>query len=297
MVIFAVTATMMIVEIYTGLVFGSMALLADGLHMGSHATALGISALAYVYSRYLATDRRFTFGTGKINSLAAFASAVLLGAFAAMMAIESVERLIHPIEISIDQALLVATIGLLVNGGSAWLLGSTSHHHADDGPQDHPEHDHDHHHDHNLRAAYLHVLADALTSLFAIVALVTAKYLGTVWLDPVMGIVGSILVGWWSIGLMKTSATVLLDMQASPEVIDQVRQAVQYDPHDRVSDLHVWRIGHRIYAAEIAIVSDTPNSPEVYKARLPDHLNIVHVTIEVAKCTAHHDDVETPCSQ
>jgi cation diffusion facilitator family transporter len=176
------TATMMVVEIAAGLAFGSMALLADGLHMASHATALGISVFAYVYARRLAGDPRYSFGTGKVNPLAGFASAVLLVIFAAAMAWESIARLIHPIPIALDQALVVAAAGLLVNGASALILAGPGRH----------DHGHPHHrHDHNLRAAYLHVLADALTSLLAIVALLAAKLFGAIWLDPVMGVVGA----------------------------------------------------------------------------------------------------------
>ncbi len=206
------TAIMMVIEITTGVIYGSMALLADGLHMASHTTALGITVFAYVIARRLASDRRFAFGVGKINSLAGFASAVLLLGFAVIMVSESVDRLMNPVAIGFDQALIVAVVGLLVNGFSAWLLMSTPHDHHHD-----HEHDSSHHHDHNLRAAYLHVLADALTSLLAIVALLAGKYWGASWLDPTMGIVGAILVARWSLGLIKASSRVLLDWQVDAE--------------------------------------------------------------------------------
>ena len=197
------TAVMMVVEIAAGLAFGSMALLADGLHMASHATALGISVFAYVYARRLAGHPRYSFGTGKVNGLAGFASAVLLVIFAAAMAWESAARLIDPIPIALDQALVVATAGLLVNGASAWILAAPGH-------RDHGHHhDHVHHghrHDHNLRAAYLHVLADALTSLLAIFALLAAKLFAATWLDPVMGVVGAALVTRWSMGLLRETS-------------------------------------------------------------------------------------------
>jgi cation diffusion facilitator family transporter len=189
LLVVAITATMMVVEIAAGLVYGSMALLADGLHMASHTAALGMAFLAYVIARRLAADERFSFGTGKLNSLAGFASAVLLLGFAVIMVTESTSRFISPVEISYDQALVVAVIGLIVNGLSAWIFAATPHEH-----HGHHGHSHAHHHDHNLRAAYLHVLADALTSVLAIVALLAAKFYGLNWLDPFMGIVGAALV-------------------------------------------------------------------------------------------------------
>ncbi|MCI0516802.1 MAG: CDF family Co(II)/Ni(II) efflux transporter DmeF [Woeseiaceae bacterium] len=271
------TAVMMVVEIVAGLAYGSMALLADGLHMASHATALGIAVLAYVLARRYATDSRFTFGTGKVNSLAGFASAVLLLGFAVVMVTESIDRLIDPVIISFNQAIVVAVFGLVVNGISAWVLVSTPHH----------EHDHDdhrghvHHHDHNLRAAYLHVLADALTSVFAIVALLAGKYTGANWLDPAMGIVGAVLIARWSLGLIRDSAQILLDRQAGRDFEAPIRRAIEASSTDRISDLHVWQIGHEIYAAEIAIVTSQPKPPQHYKSLIPQGLNIVHATVEV----------------
>jgi len=280
LIIVLLTAVMMVVEIVAGLAFGSMALLADGLHMASHATALGITLLAYIAARRFANDSRFTFGTGKVNSLAGFASAVLLLGFAFVMVTESTTRLVNPVEISFDQAILVAVLGLLVNGLSAWILASTPHHHAS-------HQDHEHHHDHNLRAAYLHVLADAVTSILAIFALLAAKYYGANWLDPVMGIVGAALVARWSYGLIRESAKVLLDRQAHALIDQGLRRAVENSTSDRISDLHVWGIGHNIYAAEIAIVTDDPRSPEYYKALIPKELNVVHATVEVHRCESH----------
>ena len=279
------TATMMVVEIITGLLYGSMALLADGLHMASHALALGIAVLAYVISRRSATDRSFTFGVGKINSLAGFASAVLLMGFALLMVTESTNRLINPLPIAFDQALLVAAIGLLVNGGSAWILMSTPHEHGHSHGHSHG-HDH-HHHDHNLRAAYLHVLADALTSILAIGALLAGKYFGANWLDPAMGFVGAALVARWSYGLIKDSSHVLLDREASETMVAELRESIEGDSSDRVTDLHLWSIGHGIFAAEIALVSDNPCAPSDYKSRIPSHLNVVHATVEVNRCPGH----------
>ena len=287
LLIVVITAIMMVVEIIAGLAFGSMALLADGLHMASHATALGITVLAYVCARRWAADKRFAFGTGKINSLAGFGSAVLLGGFAVVMATESTERLFNPVDIAFDQALIVAVVGLLVNGGSAWLLATTPHAHGHSHGHSHGHGDHHHRHDHNLRAAYFHVLADALTSVLAIVALLAAKYTQANWLDPMIGILGALLVARWSYGLLKESGRVLLDRQADETVTEPLRQAIEGTSDDRVSDLHVWSIGHRIFAAEIRIVSDRPETPDHYRSLIPAHLNIVHASVEVHQCPVH----------
>jgi cation diffusion facilitator family transporter len=286
MLIVGLTAIMMVVEIWSGLIYGSMALLADGLHMASHTTALGIAVFAYILSRRLAANTSFAFGVGKINSLAGFGSAVLLLGFAVIMATESLDRLANPTAIAFDQALIVAVVGLVVNAVSAWVLISTPHdHHGHD--HGHDDHDDHHGHDHNLRAAYLHVLADALTSFLAIFALLAGKYMGAAWLDPAMGIVGSILVARWSYGLIKDSAVVLLDKQADQAVQDKLRTAIEVDTQDRITDLHVWSIGHGILAAEITVISDEPKPSIEYKQRIPDSLNIVHATIEVNLCPNH----------
>lgn len=292
LLIVAVTAVMMVVEVVAGIVYGSMALLADGLHMASHAAALGIAVVAYVMSRRLAADPRFSFGTGKINSLAGFTSAVLLGGFALVMFSESLGRLISPAAIAYDQALIVAVLGLLVNGASAWLLAATPHHHGhdhgdiDDHDHDHDHHDHDHHHhghDHNLRAAYLHVLADAVTSLLAIAALLAAKYFDARWLDPLMGIVGAVLVANWALGLMRETAGVLLDRQASSEAVARLREALAAGGEVRVADLHLWDIGRGKRAAAIVIVGQRPFEPEYYRSLIPPDLNVVHATIELCR--------------
>ena len=276
------TAVMMVVEITAGLMYGSMALLADGLHMASHATALGIAVFAYVIARRLAADKRFSFGVGKINSLAGFASAVLLLGFAVVMATESVDRLISPVSISFDQALVVAVVGLLVNGFSAWLLASTPHNHGDE-----KNHDHGHHHDHNLRGAYLHVLADALTSILAIVALLAGKFWGANWLDPAMGIVGAALVASWSIGLIRQSSRVLLDWQADMDTVKALQDSIEQGTTDRVTDLHLWSIGHGIFSAQMTVVSDDPKPPSQYKSLIPANLKVVHVNVEVHQREVH----------
>ena len=280
LLVLAMTALMMVVEIAAGLLYGSMALLADGLHMASHTAALGITFVAYVAARRYAADERLSFGTGKLNSLAGFASAVMLLGFALIMVTESTTRFIHPVVISYDQALLVAVLGLMVNGLSAWILAATPHDHD-------PAHGHEHHHDHNLRAAYLHVLADALTSILAIAALLAAKYYGANWMDPMMGIVGAVLVTRWSYGLIRNAAGVLLDRQADSRLITKLRESIERESSNRVTDLHCWSVGPGIYATEIAVVSDRPQTPDHYKSLIPEHLGIVHATVEVHACAGH----------
>ena len=275
LLVLLLTSLTMVVEIVAGLWFGSMALLADGLHMGSHAVAMTVSVFAYFYARHHAGDHRFSFGTGKVNSLAAFASAALLAAFAAIMIIESVNRFIHPVQIQFNYALIVACLGLMVNGISMLLLDH-EHNHDED------EHDHhDHAHDHNLRSAYLHVLADALTSLFAIVALLAGKYFGASWMDPCMGIVGAVLIIRWSIGLLRDSSIVLLDKQLPAGHLARLRAAIETTDNDRISDLHMWRIGPGINAAEFVIHSSGPKTPDQYRDRIPRDLRIVHAAIEI----------------
>jgi cation diffusion facilitator family transporter len=293
-VVIALTAVMMVAEIAAGIAFGSMALLADGLHMASHAVAIGITVVAYIYARRHAFDARFSFGTGKVNALAGFGSAVLLVCFAALMAWESSIRLVNPVVIAFDQAILVAIVGLVVNAVSAVVLGHGHDHgeaHDDDDHHDHEHehaHGHAHHDDHNLRAAYLHVIADALTSVLAIFALVAGKFLGLDWLDPLMGIAGAILVARWSWGLLRDTARVLLDRQAPGAMRDQVRAAIEGSVDDaRLADLHLWSIGPGIYAAELSVVATVPEAPDAYRRRLPTGLGLVHVTIEVQHCPQH----------
>ncbi|MBD5781762.1 CDF family Co(II)/Ni(II) efflux transporter DmeF [Pelagicoccus sp. NFK12] len=286
LVVIAITLVMMVVEITAGTVFGSMALLADGLHMASHSAALAITAFAYIYARKNAANPKFSFGTGKVNSLGGFTGALLLAGFALMMAWESVDRLLNPVEIQFNWAIGVAIIGLVVNGASMFILGDHHHHHGHGHDHHHHgHHHHDHHHeghehDQNLRSAYLHVMADALTSVTAIFALLAAKYFGWIWMDPVMGIIGSALVANWSIGLIRSSSRTLLDYQAPQEAIDAVSQAIETET-EKVTDLHLWSIGPGIYSAMLTIVAERPATPNIYKARIPQDLGIVHVTIEV----------------
>ena len=282
----ALTAAMMVAEIAAGMAYGSMALIADGLHMSTHATALAIAALAYFFARRYAHDPRFTFGTGKLGELAGFASAIILAVVGMLIGIESLLRIWSPVPISFDQAIFVAVIGLGVNLLSAWMLGHGGHghgHHGDHGSH----HGNGHHHghtDHNLRSAYVHVLADALTSVLAIVGLVIARFNGWLWIDPLMGIVGAIIIGIWSWGLIKSSAAVLLDTVPDAHLARHVREALEVEG-DRVTDLHMWRVGPGHSAVIAAIVSDHPQPVAAYKARLRGMEPISHLTIEVQERT------------
>jgi cation diffusion facilitator family transporter len=276
MLVVILTGTMMVVEIVAGVLTGSMALLADGWHMGSHFAALGLAAFAYRFARRHAADRRYTFGTGKVGPLAGFASAVALGLIAFAMAYESSRRLINPVDIEYSTALLVAVVGLAVNVVSALLLREEHHHdHGHRGPA------HAHRHDHNLKAAYVHVLADALTSLLAIVALLGGAVLGLGWLDPVMGIVGAGVIVLWSWGLVRRSARVLLDFEADRQTADSIRSLIQADTGNRVVDLHLWQVGTGHLALILSIVAREPKAPDHYKRMLEGVADLSHVTIEV----------------
>lgn len=267
---------MMAIEIVTGMVFGSMALLADGLHMASHTTALFINVFAYIYARRHAHDAQYSFGTGKVNALGGFTGAVLLAVFAAMMAWGSVGRLIHPVVIAFNQAIFVAVIGLIVNGVSVMILGHQDHHHT---------HEHSgHHHDHNLRAAYFHVLADALTSILAIIALMAAKYFDLIWMDPLMGIVGAVLVCRWSLGLLRDTSAILLDKQGSDDLERKIKESIENAGDHRIADLHLWAVGPNIYSVIISVVAHHPQPPAYYKKLLPPDCGLAHVTVEVHQC-------------
>lgn len=267
------TAVTMAIEIVAGLVFGSMALLADGLHMASHASALGLAWIAYVYARRHAHDTSFSFGTGKVNTLAGFTSAVVLALFALMMAGESVHRFLAPVPIAFDRAIVVAVLGLVVNGVSVFILRER---------HDHAHHNgHDHHHDHNLRAAHLHVLADTLTSILAIVALLAAKLYGAVWMDPAMGVVGGGLVAIWAWGLARDTGTVLLDRQAPVEATAAIKKAIEAGGRFEVVDLHLWSIGPGYRAAIISVSTPKPCNRGEIEALIPDDLGIAHLTVEI----------------
>lgn len=278
------TAAMMVVEIAGGAIYGSMALVADGWHMSTHAAALSIAALAYAYARRHAKNPRFAFGTGKVGELAGFASAVILALVALMIGYESVTRIISPVAIDYDEALIIAALGLTVNLVSAWLLGDDDHAHGDHAHGD--EENHHHHHDHNHRAAYLHVLADAVTSVLAIGGLLAARIFSWPWIDPLVGIIGSLVIAAWAWGLIRSSAAVLLDFVPAPKIANLVRERLEVEG-DRLADLHLWRVGPGHIAVVAAVVSDRPQRPDAYKARLRDVAGISHVTVEVHRCPGH----------
>ena len=287
--------TMMVAEIVGGWLWGSMALIADGLHMSTHAGALVIAAFAYAYARRHARDERFAFGTGKLGDLAAFASAIVLALIALLIGYESMGRLFHPVAIAFNEAIPLAALGLAVNLASAWLL-QDGHHQGDAHPpaEAHHHHDHgDHHHhhhdhaDHNLRAAYVHVIADAAVSVLAVIGLSAGRLLGWVWMDPAMGLVGMLVILNWSWSLMRTAGSVLLDMR--PEGIARaIAERLEAVGGDRIADLHLWRVGPGHHAAVVSIVCDRPEAPAIYKARLADIAGLSHVTIEVQPCPGVH---------
>ncbi|MQB08677.1 cation transporter [Agrobacterium sp. ICMP 6402] len=296
--VIALTTVMMVAEIVAGNWFGSMALTADGWHMSTHAGAMLISALAYLYARREARNPRFTFGTGKFGDLAGFASAIVLAVVALLIAVESAMRLFNPVQIDFNQAILVAVIGLAVNLVSAVLLKDDHHHDHGHGHGSHAHHDHGshaHHGDHgaakggrdnNLRAAYLHVLADALTSVLAIVALLLGKWNGWSFLDPAMGIVGGLVIAHWSWGLVRSTATTLLDAVPQTEDLPQeIRESVETE-EDRITDLHVWQVGPGHHAAIVAIQSQAPKAPAFYKQKLAAIHELSHVTVEVSPARA-----------
>lgn len=280
----ALTAIMMVGEIAVGWLSGSMALLADGWHMATHAAALGIAGLAYLFARRQAGNSHFTFGTGKFGDLAAFSSAIILAMIAVQIAYESVDRLIHPVPIAYGEAIAVAILGLAVNLVSAWLLRDDHDHHHGHGHS----HDHgDHHHDNNLRAAFVHVMADAATSVLAIAALLLAMVSQWVWADPAVGIVGSVVIASWAVGLIRASGAVLLDVNADKALEGIIRDRIE-TKGDRVTDLHLWQVGPGHRAAVISVISDHPLPPATYKRRLGGLRGLSHVTIEVETCPHEH---------
>ena len=286
----ALTALMMIAEIVAGYWTGSMALLADGFHMATHAGALGVSAAAYAYARKHARSSKFSFGTGKVGDLAGFASALVLGVVAVGIGVESVKRLLEPTTVAFGEATIVAVVGLAVNLVSALLLGAGHHHHGHDHHDHGHHHDHDHHHEHhhghhgvhhsgdnNLRSAYMHVLADALTSILAIVALLAGRMLGWVWLDPVMGLVGAAVIARWAWTLMRDTAGVLLDA-TDEHVAAEVRELLEAPGDARICDLHVWRVGPQAHAAIVSVVGGL-DAAEVRRRLAPVH-ELAHLTVE-----------------
>lgn len=296
--VIALCGAMMVAEIGGGALFGSMALIADGLHMSTHSGALLIAALAYTYARRHAHDERFVFGTGKFGDLAAFTSAIILAMIAILIGWESIGRLLRPVPIAFDEAILVAVLGLCVNVASAWLLRDEHDHGAHAHEHDH---DHDHHHDHadspaarrpghhrdlNLRAAYVHVFADAAVSVLAVIGLVAGRQFGWIWMDAVMGIVGACVIANWSWGLVRASGAILLDQQPDAALRDEILQRLERNG-DRIADLHLWRVGPGHAAAVISVVSDHPEPPAAYRARLADFPGLSHVTIEVQPCPGH----------
>jgi cation diffusion facilitator family transporter len=283
------TLVTMVVEIAAGAWFNSMALLADGWHMGTHAGAMGLSALAYRFARRHARNPRFTFGTGKVGDLAAYSSGIILAVAAVVIGWESLARLARPLPIAFDQAILVAVLGLIVNLVSAAMLWSR-HAHAreheeahDHRHEDNPRHGHDHarHADHNIRAAFLHVVADALTSVLAIVALAAGLWFGAAWLDPAMGLVGATVILHWSVRLMRDTGGILLDMEAGGDLAARIRAEIESRDGDRVADLHVWRVGPGHFAAIVAIVTRRATDAGALKMALKARYPLAHLTVEV----------------
>lgn len=303
-IVIAITTTMMVTEIVGGIWFGSVALIADGLHMSTHTGALLIAALAYSYSRRYAHDHRFAFGTGKLGDLAAFSSAIVLAMVALLIVYESIERFFHPVEIAFGEAIPIAFLGLAVNLVSAFLLRDDHHHghghgHDHDHEHDHDDHDdhdhdHDHHHDHdhghdrhaayrrdnNLRAAFVHVATDVVVSVLVIVGLFAARALNWLWLDPAVGLLGAAVVGIWAFNLLRSAGAVLLDMSPDPTLPQKIADRLEQNG-DRIFDLHLWRVGPGHVAGIVSLVSAQPQGPSVYKSRLADLRSLSHVTIEV----------------
>ncbi len=292
--VIAICTAMMVAEIVGGLWSGSVALIADGLHMSTHAGALLIAALAYTYSRHYAEDARLAFGTGKLGDLAAFTSAIALAMIALLIGYESVERMLYPVPIAFNQAIPIAVVGLGVNLLSAFLLrDENDYHHGH--AHDHGDEDQDHEHgsshvhrDHNLRAAFVHVMADAAVSVLVIVGLVTGRQFGWVWMDPLMGLIATVVILSWSWTLIRSAGAVLLDVCPDPTLSGKIAARLEQGS-DRVSDLHLWRLGPGHLAAVISLVTHEPRSPDQYKSLLSGLTGLSHVTIEVVTCPgAHH---------
>lgn len=301
--VIALCAAMMLIEIVGGLMFGSIALVADGLHMSTHAGAMLLAALAYTFARRYARDERFTFGTGKLGDLAGFTSAIVLAMIALLIGYEAASRLFAPAPIHFHEALAVAILGLVVNVVSAWLLGAGGHdhghghhhrhadqHHDHGDKHDHPhehEHEHDHahpgahHQDHNMRAAVVHVMADAAVSLLVIAALILTHVFGWVWMDPLAGIVGSLVIASWSYGLIRDTGAILLDVNPDRGLGQRMRRAIEADG-DRVCDLHLWRLGPGHLGAIVTVTTDQTRTSAYYRNRLAEFRSVSHLTVEVA---------------
>jgi cation diffusion facilitator family transporter len=281
---------MMAVEIIGGSLFGSLALIADGLHMSTHAGALLLAALAYSYARRHAEDTRFVFGTGKIGDLAGFSSAIVLAMIALLIGYEAVARLLHPVAIDFNEAIPIAVVGLGVNIASAWLLGGDDQHHHEHGHHhERDDHEHEHHEgdrhgaahrDNNMRAAFVHVMADAAVSVLAIIGLTTGKFLGWVFMDPVMGIVGALVIANWSYGLVRDTGAILLDMTPDRDMTEKLRQAIEAEG-DTLADLHLWRLGPGHLGAIVAVITGRARGPDFYRRLLGGFHALSHVTIEV----------------
>lgn len=309
------TVITMIVEIIAGTWFGSMALLADGWHMGTHVFAFVVSLFAYRYARLHSRNQQFSFGTGKVTALGGFTSGLLLLSVVFFIVIEAFQRFIYPVEIQYAEALTVAIVGLLVNVGSLFLMGGADHHHhhhGHDHEHDHDDHDHHHHHhhaeahehdddhddhdhehehqhahsstDHNFKAAYLHILADALTSLLAIAALILAYTFGWTILDPLIALVGAVVIFQWSRGLLRETSNFLLDRQEYPNLEKAVRAQIESDSDNQITDLHLWQIAPEQFAVIISLVTHTPQAPDYYKKLLASLPALVHITVEINPC-------------
>jgi cation diffusion facilitator family transporter len=290
--VIAICAAMMVAEIAGGVWFGSVALVADGLHMSTHAGALLIAALAYTYSRQYAGDKRFVFGTGKLGDLAAFTSAIALAMIALLIGYESLSRFFNPVPIAFNQAIPIAVVGLGINLLSAFLLREDhDHHHL------HPHHEREqahthserglHHRDHNLRAAFVHVLADAAVSVLVIIGLVAGRQFGWNWMDPLMGLIATVVIMSWSWSLVRSAGAVLLDVSPDPALSAKIVARLE-QCGDRISDLHLWRVGPGHMAAIVSVVSDHPETSSAYKKRLSDLPGLSHLTIEVERCPSVH---------
>jgi cation diffusion facilitator family transporter len=284
-VVFALTTVVMVLEIAAGVWSGSMALLADGWHMGTHSFAFAIAMFAYFYAKKHANNRAFSFGTGKVNYLGGFASAVALAIVALMMAIESVQRLFEPHAIHFNEAIMVAIIGLVVNIASVFLLHDDHHHENHEHEHEH-EHDHDHHHhnDQNMKAAYFHVLADTLTSVLAIGALLAGKFYGWIWMDSLVGIVGAVVISRWSYVLIKESSEVLLDKSVGSASLPNIVDAIEAGDETVITDVHIWKIASTHQAAILSVSAKNPLQPNEYKEILKQCVpRLSHVSIEILK--------------